>query len=746
MIKRWALIVVLWLGVFVSPSHAQEPSNPYIYYFSDALNAFVIERADGTDTHVLGDGLMALTGEAHDIHVAGPGWSPSGRWFAWTAAQVSSSGWGWSGYRPYVLSADGTQRLTLLDHLDDAQLAWSADEDVLFVASRQTERLNQDDPQDHHSVIDTYLAVIDVADGKTIGLYEDQIFSDYYLYRQPDLRPDLTQTNDGEHFIASTIDFEGGASYDGTMLVVTMDSNGTITEKRLDAYGPVSIEGNYSDFPSVSPAGWLAYPTENSFQVENLLSGEQYTLPPLAKPESTYSDNRTILWDPSGQYALITDGGLWLLDCTTGILSQIRANWEFDSNSFRGERAIWSPAGTYAILLGADSSFFSFNRKSGNLNELPIEVGAGNYPDVAWFWVDEQHPLFYYAYQNAADGLFLYDLVSFSVQHIDIEFLAYTYPRLSSDGRYVAFVADGAVLYDRAAGSYQRFRPDYRGFNSAGGQEIAWDDTDQWLFVFDDALVAGGANIRYLDIVRADGAVQRDLSFSWTPNLITLNWLPPQVDVDALPPPITAPLIPQPETTLAGSQWSFYVDWSPDGRWLAAVLGWDSAGDITVWDIATGEIVHVFEDAEKDERVVWPSGDQFVPELSIPEHVPVWRIAHILARSPDGRLEVKDADQGTVIVDADTGDVIVQLNNTNRYEWESPYTAAAFSPDGQWLAATTPYGPIRMWRTDTFERLSIPTIPGQAVAFSLDGTQLAVTASRDVQIWNVTELLDLDNP
>lgn len=112
--KRLGLILCILWGIWVTPSQAQKPFNPYVYYFSDTLNAFIIERADGTDTRVLGDGLMALTGGSHDIHVAGPGWSPSGRWFVWTAAQVSNSGHGWSGYRPYVLRADGTKRLTCL--------------------------------------------------------------------------------------------------------------------------------------------------------------------------------------------------------------------------------------------------------------------------------------------------------------------------------------------------------------------------------------------------------------------------------------------------------------------------------------------------------------------------------------------------------------------------------------------------------------------------------------------------------
>ncbi len=58
---------------------ADEP--PYIYYYSAADNAFIVERADGTDRREIVSELVDRTPE--DIWgISGPGWSPDGHWFS----------------------------------------------------------------------------------------------------------------------------------------------------------------------------------------------------------------------------------------------------------------------------------------------------------------------------------------------------------------------------------------------------------------------------------------------------------------------------------------------------------------------------------------------------------------------------------------------------------------------------------------------------------------------------------------
>ena len=74
---------------------------PYIYYHSEALNAIVIERADGSDSRIIARNLMP----PNHASFSGPGWSPSGKWLAWTSTYYLEESSG--PRRVWVMSADG---------------------------------------------------------------------------------------------------------------------------------------------------------------------------------------------------------------------------------------------------------------------------------------------------------------------------------------------------------------------------------------------------------------------------------------------------------------------------------------------------------------------------------------------------------------------------------------------------------------------------------------------------------------
>lgn len=59
--------------MLVSPLNADD-SPPYIYYYSYAENAFLVERADGTDTRIFAASIL----DEAPITIVGPGWSPNG--------------------------------------------------------------------------------------------------------------------------------------------------------------------------------------------------------------------------------------------------------------------------------------------------------------------------------------------------------------------------------------------------------------------------------------------------------------------------------------------------------------------------------------------------------------------------------------------------------------------------------------------------------------------------------------------
>lgn len=108
------LLLFLWFCLLtLSPALAQDNLTddiPYIYYYSTPLNGIVIERADGSDSRIIGQGLVD---DPYLYRVYGPGWSPDSEWFAWWVADPLN-------YYPeagqgYAVSSDGQNRLQMLD-------------------------------------------------------------------------------------------------------------------------------------------------------------------------------------------------------------------------------------------------------------------------------------------------------------------------------------------------------------------------------------------------------------------------------------------------------------------------------------------------------------------------------------------------------------------------------------------------------------------------------------------------------
>lgn len=100
-------------------AQALPPSSddPYLYYYSDVLNGIVIERADGSDSRLLGQGMMDEPAQT----ISSGGWSPSGRWLALRT------------WRGYAVSVNG-ESLTMLQSFQCVYaLVWHRFEDLLFV-------------------------------------------------------------------------------------------------------------------------------------------------------------------------------------------------------------------------------------------------------------------------------------------------------------------------------------------------------------------------------------------------------------------------------------------------------------------------------------------------------------------------------------------------------------------------------------------------------------------------------------
>lgn len=158
--------------------------------------------------------------------------------------------------------------------------------------------------------------------------------------------------------------------------------------------------------------------------------------------------------------------------------------------------------------------------------------------------------------------------------------------------------------------------------------------------------------------------------------------------------------------------------YSPDGRKIAsscALWGYDTPGEIIIWDSVSGEKLHVLHGHDG----------------------PIAEVAF----SPDGRQLASVGgrwfrpDQSEVIVwDVETGKTIRTLKS------RAHLMDVDFSADRKWIAAAGTNGTVQVWHADTGEELQ--TLHGHSmdvycVAFNPESTMLA-TGSRDstVRLWN----------
>ena len=106
--RLFVVLSIILIGVFSTVS-SQDSEAPYIFYHSAAINAIVIERADGSDSQAIARGLMP----ADHNFVSNIQWSPSGEWVAWTSG--IQGGYSARLESVWIMRADGSERLMLLD-------------------------------------------------------------------------------------------------------------------------------------------------------------------------------------------------------------------------------------------------------------------------------------------------------------------------------------------------------------------------------------------------------------------------------------------------------------------------------------------------------------------------------------------------------------------------------------------------------------------------------------------------------
>jgi serine/threonine protein kinase/WD40 repeat protein len=226
---------------------------------------------------------------------------------------------------------------------------------------------------------------------------------------------------------------------------------------------------------------------------------------------------------------------------------------------------------------------------------------------------------------------------------------------------------------------------------------------------------------------------------------------------------------------------------APDNSWVAAAVKY---GDVTVWDTATGRLLHTFPALKKREprRAITLSPDGSLLAYSSDDSILVrrtdnWELqreipgrANVILFSPDGRLAwgaedgihflaaqtfEKDFDLPDIALDgssllsftADGSKLGVQARRTFFDVWDVPtrtrlthidqsYPSAGISPDGRLAALGTSNGVLVLWDLGTGKEIAKTQAHASwlmDVTFSADSKQL-LTAGGDqtVRLWDLT--------
>ena len=211
----------------------------------------------------------------------------------------------------------------------------------------------------------------------------------------------------------------------------------------------------------------------------------------------------------------------------------------------------------------------------------------------------------------------------------------------------------------------------------------------------------------------------------------------------------------------------FGIAFSPDGVMLATGWGnwWGGGppGGVKLWDVSTGDLIDEFSYERlatifslafnnRGDLLAAISGEGGVDIRDITTGQTVQKFQGIsgygngVAFSPDGNLLAvgggdtdghsygsDEAELG--LFDVTTGELVIQLEGH-----KAIIRSLAFNAAGDVLASASEDNSVRLWEVETGQQLAILAVSGvTSVAFSPDGTLLAIASEDGLGIWTVPE-------
>lgn len=623
-------LLVAILAGFLSlsvPVRAQDENPaPYLYYYSDYLNAFVVERADGTDSRMLGQGLIP----PRDNVFIGPGWSPSGKWFAWTSYYNGGAIGGTDFRTSYVVSARTDEPFEAVNGLQNAFISWSPIEDILLVID-PTDRVTIDE-----ATIPSYrarISLIDMENLRTLTQFELDVNG---TPKWSDGTSDIVWSSDGQ--FAAFYYRPYLKPYQETYKIVTVTKAGIVEEQPVHEVLSNSMGLTTPVIPHNLIVRYL--PDNKIVVVNDPISGDTWKIDsPLPQSEISQVNFK---WNSTGDYALVDEyfydpqHRLWLLslpDKTFSLMDDSAFEADFIpapsmEDDYSHFPAAWSPDGNLAAFRSSEDHFSILDPRTHAIIEVSDIPVRGYTAEAQWsrdsrqFTIGDTNSLLAASYDP--------DTQSSTQTTLDWP-LSWDVTKYSPGERYLTRGSFGHPLQiiDRLTSKIIELPISSNA--TVTEQNIRWHPDERWLIKGDANYMTDGSGFRLIGVTNIDGTIWREIGACYFTDHCA-NWLPPQVDVDSLPAGASESVLPAPDVMDRSVEFTFdqvkdnlltlncdtpddvlsdatgaiqytlhggllchgvvrdvHVGLSPDGHLLATVPR--AAGQILLWDAKTGTLL-----------------------------------------------------------------------------------------------------------------------------------------------------------